>query len=345
MHLDLKPNNIMINWYKTTSVEKDTYKLVKLDNPRVTLIDFSVSTKAPRDADLDDYPCRGNYGTRRYRAPEMIFNGTWNRSIDTFALALIVLECVNATRLLENKYRDQNGRRFPRRKDRKGRKVHEQREIVDYIVRMAKTFLGKPSLQYLHSLEEEFQPFVKDATNLPDAEQKESNSNSNSNIDDNDNEIQENLPLSPKSFGQRIANENIGNPCFTPVHSYMFDHGPTLSDVHQSQMHVSSKEQLIVSFLNAYKPFIQHQLVSNSDLSRLQRLQHALHQVLVWDPSQRATPELLLLQHFQHERDSLLSYLFSAQELTQLQVDGFNDLHIHTVAKTQIQTLNATCYL
>ncbi|ETO14505.1 hypothetical protein RFI_22865 [Reticulomyxa filosa] len=151
MHLDFKPNNIMINSYKLASIKCERYTLVKLVNPRVTLIDFSVSTKAPRDVDLDEYPCRGQYGTRRYRAPEMIFGGLWNRSIDTFALALIALECINLTRIMENKYRGQDGRRFQRLKDDHGRKAYEKKEVVDYIVRMAKTFMGKPSQQYLDS--------------------------------------------------------------------------------------------------------------------------------------------------------------------------------------------------
>jgi len=105
MHLDFKPKNIMINRY-AYDVEKyaKNLHLVKLRKNAITLIDFSVSAKAPKKANLDQVRYTGNFGTRRYRPPEMIYGGKWNRSVDTYGTAMIILECIKLFPIIDTTY-------------------------------------------------------------------------------------------------------------------------------------------------------------------------------------------------------------------------------------------------
>ncbi|ETO26146.1 hypothetical protein RFI_10991 [Reticulomyxa filosa] len=374
MHLDFKPNNIMINSHKISTTQCDGLTLVKLVNPRITLIDFSVSTKASREVDLDEYPCRGHYGTRRYRAPEMIFGGVWNRSIDSFAVALITLECVNLTRLMENKYRDQNGRRFPRCKDSKGRKTYDKREIIDYIMRMAKTFMGKPSLPFLNSLEEEYRPFVQDAIHLMKREEYHANLKKKENTKTRRNtkkarksgnySSQDGTPIPQRDEAEtgvtveeeevdedandessdgtdKAMDKNVGNPFYTPIHAFCFEHGPTLSDVHQSHLYVSSREAIIATYLKMYRPFIHCNMISDKDIVRLNHIEKAMNQILIWNRFERWTPELLFQYYFQEDKEFLYTCLFTKEELSKLQSHGFDDDFIQKCVKMQTRKRNA----
>merc|ERR1712129_512366 len=105
MHLDFKPKNIMINRY-AYDIEKyaKNLHLLKLREPQITLIDFSVSAKAPKKANLDEVRYTGNFGTRRYRPPEMIFGGKWNRSVDTYGTTMIILESIKLIPIIDTTY-------------------------------------------------------------------------------------------------------------------------------------------------------------------------------------------------------------------------------------------------
>ena len=105
MHLDFKPKNIMINCYGY-DIQKyaKNLHLVKLKKNAITLIDFSVSAKAPKKANLDEVRYTGNFGTRRYRPPEMIYGGKWNRSVDTYGTAMIILECIKLFPIIDTTY-------------------------------------------------------------------------------------------------------------------------------------------------------------------------------------------------------------------------------------------------
>eukprot|EP00485_Elphidium_margaritaceum_P013078 CAMPEP_0202708456 /NCGR_PEP_ID=MMETSP1385-20130828/20662_1 /ASSEMBLY_ACC=CAM_ASM_000861 /TAXON_ID=933848 /ORGANISM="Elphidium margaritaceum" /LENGTH=649 /DNA_ID=CAMNT_0049367431 /DNA_START=14 /DNA_END=1963 /DNA_ORIENTATION=+ len=105
MHLDFKPKNVMINHYGYDTIKyAKNLSLLKLRQNHITLIDFSVSAKAPKKANLDEVKFTGNFGTRRYRPPEMIYGGKWNRSVDTYGAAMIVLECVKAAPVIDGGY-------------------------------------------------------------------------------------------------------------------------------------------------------------------------------------------------------------------------------------------------
>ncbi|ETO29673.1 hypothetical protein RFI_07447 [Reticulomyxa filosa] len=302
----------MINWYKVAKIKCEDYTLVKLVNPRVTLIDFSVSSKFDRDKNLDERTCRGSFGTKRYRTPEMIWGGLWNASVDTFALALIVLECIQLTPLLQNKYRAQDGGEFEALKDDQGMPVQDPKETVDFIMRMAKTCLGKPFQDYVDSVTEEDSCYLKDAANIPEVTQ------------DGENHaiklmkhirmvISSSSPSSsssPQSLNRPFAVDKIDNPYYTPLHhAYPFHFGPTLSDVHQSHLHVLSKDYIIRSYFKVYKPFIALKMLYDKDVLRLKQMQQAIGQILQWDPTQRATPQALLRLFFSHEKDYLFSCL------------------------------------
>jgi len=105
MHLDFKPKNIMINCYgyDIEQYAKNLH-LIKLKKNAITLIDFSVSAKAPKKANLDEVRYTGNFGTRRYRPPEMIYGGKWNRSVDTYGTAMIILECIKLFPIIDTTY-------------------------------------------------------------------------------------------------------------------------------------------------------------------------------------------------------------------------------------------------
>merc|ERR1719242_1976573 len=105
MHLDFKPKNIMVNRYGFEIVKyAKNLHLIKLRSPAITLIDFSVSAKAPKKADLDEVRYTGNFGTRRYRPPEMIYGSKWNRSVDTYGTGMIILECVKLYPVIDTTY-------------------------------------------------------------------------------------------------------------------------------------------------------------------------------------------------------------------------------------------------
>ncbi|ETO14105.1 serine/threonine protein kinase [Reticulomyxa filosa] len=336
MHLDLKPNNIMINTYKVAKVNSsDGYTLIKLVNPRVTLIDFSVSAKMERETDLDDHVCRGYYGTRRYRAPEMIFGGTWNRSIDTFALALIVLECIQLSPLFENKYYDQDGGRFEQLKDSKGRKLYEPREVIDYLMRMTKACLGKPSHQFVTCVEKQFQSLLKDTATIPEFSEYQTKKKSlfhkhMRNLSSSWSSSSLVFKDETNKFGQDL----IGNPYYTPtLYGYGYGHmrmfRPTLSQIHQSHLFVWPKDVVVGSYFHVYQPFIHHKMIFDSDITRLDQIKLAVHHMLRWNPADRWTPELLLQTYFQHDKDYLLSCLFTQQQFSDLLANGFTDHFIN----------------
>lgn len=107
MHLDFKPKNIMINKYGYECIECEMnadLHFIKLNDNSITLIDFSVSAKAPKKTDLNVVRFTGNFGTRRYRPPEMIYGGKWNRSVDTYGTAMIVLECIRLQPIIDTTY-------------------------------------------------------------------------------------------------------------------------------------------------------------------------------------------------------------------------------------------------
>ncbi len=148
--------------------------LVKLTKVNVTLIDFSISIKAPRNVDLDSHECRGGYGTKRYRCPEMVFNAIWNRSVDTFALGVIILEMTHGKRIMPKsgaiakKYKkklakssqnpSKKNKEKPENESEKGKgegkdekDKYDPLEVCPYLLKMAKVFMGIPSKEYMAS--------------------------------------------------------------------------------------------------------------------------------------------------------------------------------------------------
>ncbi|ETO14506.1 hypothetical protein RFI_22866 [Reticulomyxa filosa] len=150
------------------------------------------------------------------------------------------------------------------------------------------------------------------------------------------------IPSSPKSLSKDYMSKFIDNPFFTPVHSYTFDYGATFSDVYQSHLFALPRPNLISSYFGIYQPFIDNKMIFDRDIERLNLLEKAINQILLWDRFERATPEILLTQFLQDDKHYLLSCLFAKEQLNALQQRGFTDDFILRCAEAQITKRSAT---
>eukprot|EP01084_Bolivina_argentea_P120312 213244_1 len=147
MHLDFKPKNIMINTYGYDIIQyaKDLH-LIKLKSSKITLIDFNVSVKAPKKANLTDVKYVGNFGTRRYRPPEMIYGGKWNRLVDIYGVAMIILESIKLYPIIDTVY-------YKKKKTLKYQKNFKELNISEVLYLIIQQ-IGFPTKEYWNSMDD-----------------------------------------------------------------------------------------------------------------------------------------------------------------------------------------------
>jgi hypothetical protein len=258
----------------------------------------------------------------------MIYGGVWNRSIDTFGATLIILECINLSRIFENKYRDEFGKKFKRKKHARGTKKYEKREIVDYLRRMSKTVLGKPSRAYVESLlSDEWRGYFDDILTLPESESDAAMESASKTATA--------AAMKPVMTVKRrvedlhltavmaaAADEHSSAAVETPSPTLLTQvfggrrRGSgtvritrTLSEANQTAPFCRRPSALVAEYFQQYAHFIDAKLIEESDLKRLKVCERLCAGVLIWDVAKRTTPEQALEAFFKFDRDYMLKCL------------------------------------
>eukprot|EP01083_Nonionella_stella_P160650 525403_1 len=296
MHLDFKPKNIMINTYGYDIIKyAKNLHLIKLKKNAITLIDFSVSAKAPKKANLDEVRYTGNFGTRRYRPPEMIYGGKWNRSVDTYGTAMIVLECIKLYPIIDTTYYKKKKvmkykKRLKRLQAQSGDKKikldpsYKQLDISEVLYLIIQQ-IGFPTVEYWEGIshnERELFPQYPLIENIARKGRKAKLFDNDGS--DNLNKLHTNHKVRNKKKRRKYAEDESEDTT-------------TSSEEEEDEEWDLFSEKLKAHRGTAWNLF-KYYGSNLIETCRLDRMEASLKRMVLWDPRLRITPEQVLKEYF-----------------------------------------------